>query len=503
VPTGNRLSLPQLALSLLAVAAASVVAAALDAHVSLAVLALVYLTAVLVVSYWVSFAASSVTAVLAVMALNVLFVPPRGTLTVHATENLLTLAALLGVSLVVSTLSARLRGAVRVAQQRERRARALQRLAGEMSRLDDPPGLVQAALRSLREVAGTPVAIALSDDAQLRIHADGPEPFAPPGSAEHDALRHCGREAQPLGPGTGRWNELSRWYLPLGAGPRCLGALSLPAEAQEDEVRHHAQAIADLLTGALERTQHAAAASKARTESEMQQQRSALLAAVSHDFRTPLASIVGAVSSLQAQRDKLSEQDRAALLATIDAEARQLASVTENTLQWARLSGPEPVLRTDWQSLEEIVGSVLARVRRRDPERRVRAEVPRGLPLVQADAVLLAQVLENLIDNALKYSDGAVQVNVRGAPGAVHVDVLDRGPGIAEEDRSRIFDMFFRGAGHGSLRGAGLGLTVGRSIAEVHGGALTVGGRDGGGSCFRLTLPAHEAPPIAPEGAAP
>jgi two-component system sensor histidine kinase KdpD len=133
----------------------------------------------------------------------------------------------------------------------------------------------------------------------------------------------------------------------------------------------------------------------------------------------------------------------------------------------------------------------------------VKAEVPRGLPLVQADAVLLAQVLENLIDNALQYSDSAVQVNVQGAPGAVHVDVLDRGPGIAEEDRPRIFDMFFRGAGHGSVRGAGLGLTVGRSIAEVHGGALTLCARDGGGSCFRLTLPVHEAPPIAPEGAAP
>jgi two-component system sensor histidine kinase KdpD len=266
-------------------------------------------------------------------------------------------------------------------------------------------------------------------------------------------------------------------------------------------VRDHAQAIADLLTGALQRTQHAAAAIRARTESQMQQQRSVLLAAVSHDFRTPLASIVGAVSSLQTQHDKLGEQDRASLLAKIDAEARHLALVTENTLQWARLSGSEPVLRADWESVEEIVGSVLARVRRRDPDRRVKAEVPGGLPLVRADAVLLAQLLENVIDNALKYSDGPVLLSVHAEPDEVHVQVLDRGPGIPDEDLPRVFDMFYRGCSVSSVRGAGLGLAVGRSIANAHGGTLTAHPRAGGGTCFRLALPAPAAPSVASEAA--
>lgn len=500
---GTRLSLRDLTMSVVAVAAASICAAALDNHVSLAVLALLYLTAVLVVSYYVSFAASAVTAALAVLALNFLFVPPRGTLTVHATENLLTLAALLGASLVVSTLSARLRSAVMIAQQRERRARDLQLLASEMANLNDSAELVKTAQRTLRVAAGAPVMVALYEGKELRIQGDGAHPPPTPGSSEHDALQHCSRDGQALGPGTGRWDALPHWYLPLRAGNRCLGALCLPAHPGDDELQGHALGVANLLAGALERAHHAASALHARGESELQRQRNALLASVSHDFRTPLASIVGAVSSLQAQHDKLGDQDRANLLAIIDLEARHLTSVTENTLQWARLCGPQPALHADWQSIEEIIGSVLVRIRRRDPNRRVKIEVPARMPLVRADGVLLAQVIENLIDNALKYSDGPVQVHVTAQSEEIVVDVLDRGPGVPETDMPHIFDTFYRGAQVRSVRGAGLGLAVGRSIAEAHGGALIVQRRDGGGSCFRITLPAHDVPPAAAESVSP
>lgn len=493
-------SLAHSAISLAAVALASGVATLLDPHVSMAVLAMVYLTAVLLVSYTVSFAASAVTAVLAVLALNFLFVPPRGTLTVHATENLLTLAALLGVSLVVSTLATRWRNAVQTARLREQRARSLQLLASQLADLEDTEPIAAAARDSLQQAAGVPVVVALLESGDLRFPAGDP-PAA--GSVAHDALAHCSSQGVALGPGTGQWAELADWYLPLRAGAQCMGALALPASPDADEVRQHAQAVADLLAGALKRAHHAAAAVQARSESALQQQRNALLAAVSHDFRTPLASIIGAVSSLRSQHDKLDERDRAALLSLIDGEAQHLATMTENTLQWARLSGPQPGLRADWESVEEIVGSMLARVRRRDAARRVQAHVPTGLPLVRADAVLLSQSLENLVDNALKYSDGPVELQVQADARALHVDVLDRGPGIAEADLPRVFETFYRGAQARSRRGAGLGLAVGRSIAELHGGCLTVRPRDGGGSRFRLSLPLHEAPPAAPERLAP
>jgi two-component system sensor histidine kinase KdpD len=487
-------ALTHTAISLAAVAIASGVATLLDPHVSMAVLAMVFLTAVLLVSTTVSFAASAITAVLAVLALNFLFVPPRGTLTVHATENLLTLTALLGVSLVVSTLSTRLRNAVQTARLREQRARSLQMLASELADLEDIDRIAVAAQESLEATTGAPVTVALLESGGLRLPA-GPGRDAPrPGSVALDALAHCGRTGNPLGPGTGQWSDLADWYLPLRAGAQCLGALSLPASADADEIHQHAQAVADLLAGALKRAHHAAAAAQARSETALQQQRNALLAAVSHDFRTPLASIIGAVSSLRSQHDKLDDRDRSALLSLIDGEAQHLAAMTENTLQWARLSGPQPGLRTDWESVEEIVGSMLARVRRRDASRRVRAHVPSGLPLVRADAVLLSQLLENLVDNAMQYSDDPVELRVLADTTALHVDVLDRGPGIAEADLPRVFETFYRGAQARSRRGAGLGLAVGRSIAELHGGSLTVQAREGGGCRFRLSLPLQEAP---------
>ena len=498
----SRLSVFHIAASLAAVIGATAAAMLLDAHVSLAVLAMLYLTSVLVVSYWVSFAASAVTAVLAVLALNFFFVPPRWTFTVHATENLLTLAALLGVSLVVSTLSSRLRRAAELAQQRERRARDLQLLAGKLADLDETGSIVQAAQQSLRDAIDGPVTVALSRTDGLEIHADPGQPAPPPGSEAHDALQHCAREGQALGPGSGRWNELPSWYLPLCAGTERLGALSLPAQPQADELHHHARVVADLLAGALQRAHHADSAAQARSESQLQQQRNALLAAVSHDFRTPLASIIGAVSALQAQHDKLGEPDRKRLLGLIDAESQHLAAMTENTLQWARLSGPRPAFHADWESIEEIVGSVLTRVRRRDPARRVKAEVPVRLPLVRADPVLLGQLLENLVDNALKYSDGPVTLCVQAGTDRLHVDVLDRGPGIAAHELPHVFDAFYRSPQARSVRGAGIGLAVGRAIADVHGGTLAAEPRAGGGTVLRLSLPLHDAPTAPDDGAA-
>lgn len=478
--------------------AATAAAFLLDAHVSLAVLAMIYLSAVLVVSYRVSFVASAVTAALAVLALNFFFVDPRGAFAVHAADNVLTLAALLGTSLVVSTLSTRLRRAAQVATEREQRARSLQMLATDLANLDEPALIVGAAQNSFRELIHVPAVIALAGNEHPKIHADPQQLDRYFGRETHDALRHCIRTGQALGPGSGRWTELPNWYLPVSAGNQCFGALMLPVQDDMDELRHHAQAVADLLAGALQRARHAAAASEARGASQLQQQRNALLAAVSHDFRTPLASIIGAVSALQTQHDKLGEANRSQLLSLIDSEAQHLAAMTENTLQWARLSDQRPALHADWQSMEEIVGTVLTRIRRRDPLRRVKAVVPVRLPLVRADAVLLGQLLENLIDNALKYSQGPVDLTVQAEPDALRVNVLDRGPGIASEDLPHIFDTFYRSPGSRSVRGAGLGLAVGRAIAEVHGGTLSAEPRPGGGSVLTLTL-ALGALPAAPE----
>ena len=517
---------PQRWLSAAGVAGALVLATSaatlLDRYVSLTVLAMVYLVAVVGVAYRGSLGVSAATAVLAVAVLNFFFVPPRGTLSVDAPENLLTLAALLGVALLVSSLSARLRSTAGEAQRRERRARNLQQFAGLLAGLDDERDIVRAGLDTLRSAGIAAPAAALRDaDGRLLLIASaaataqrpdptaapsddrvGPAGAASPPAAHREALDHCSRTGQTLGPGTGRWSDLPAWYLPLGAGDQRLGALAVGAERAAVDAFEHARLVADLLAGALQRSRHAAEALAARADAEAQTLRNALLAALAHDFRTPLASIVGAVSSLHDQHDRLGNADRLRLLALIDDEARHLSAMTDNTLHWARLSAPQPGLRLDWESAEEIVGAVLARLRRRDPMRRIQAEVPAGLPLVRADAVLLGQLLDNLLDNALKYSAGPVELHAAATDGALCIEVLDRGAGIEKAELPRLFDTFFRGAAARGVRGSGLGLAVCRAIALAHSATLSAARRDGGGSRFLLRLPLTDAPPAAPDAPA-
>ena len=166
---------------------------------------------------------------------------------------------------------------------------------------------------------------------------------------------------------------------------------------------------------ALERTQALRAAAQAREQAQAQQVRNALLAAIAHDHRTPLATILGAASSLVEQDARLSREQRQRLAASIVEEADRLARLTDNTLQLARLDAPGLALALDWESAEELVGTAVARVRRHDPQRRLRSRVEPDLPLLRCDAVLMVQMLINLLDNALKYGapDAPVELLVR------------------------------------------------------------------------------------------
>ncbi|OIQ72755.1 sensor protein KdpD [mine drainage metagenome] len=297
------------------------------------------------------------------------------------------------------------------------------------------------------------------------------------------------REAAVLGPGTGRWPGLNAWYLPLGNKPRMHGAVCVqPAVAGDTGAREHAQALCTLLGQSLLRVRLADSTHWAQTEAQRLQLQSTYLAAISHDLRTPLAAVVGAASSLQTQRDKLDLQEQDRLLASIVSEATYLSSVTENTLQLVRLSNASQQINRDWESMEEIVGAVLARIRSRDPARRIKSRVPEGLPLMRADPVLLAQLIANLLDNALKYSTGAVDLTVNATERELQVCVKDRGAVIPVEKHSAIFEPYARDDLSGQ-RGVGLGLALCRAIATAHGGTLVLRARRGGGNNFSFSMP--------------
>ena len=472
---------------LLLLAGATAAGFALESHVSLTSQAMLYVLAVVLSSYWLPWQASILSAFAAVTAFNFFFVPPRFTFEVESREHLITLAAMLVVAVVISHLAAALRRETATAHLNEERARQLQALATGLAAAAGPEEILSTAQGTLDAAfTGPCVLAATSERGELDL---------PAGAASlRDGMLCCMREAAVLGPGTGRWPGLDAWYLPLGEKGAINGVVCVQnIAAADDSGREHAQALCTLIAQALLRLKLTRSMQAARDETQRQHVQSTFLAAISHDLRTPLAAVVGAASSLQTQRDKLSPAERERLLASIVSEASYLSTVTENTLQLVRL-GSSGELRRDWESIEEIVGAVLARVRQRDPARRIRSSVPAGLPLIRADPVLLAQLLENLLDNALKYSDDAIELAVGLRDGELRVCVKDRGPGIGPADEVLVFEPYRRNDRSGQ-RGAGLGLALCRAIASAHGGALTLKRREAGGSSLRLTLPVDPRQP--------
>lgn len=461
----------------------------LDHHVSLTSQAMLYVLAVVIASYTLRWLPSVVCAVGAVTVFNFFFVPPRWTFAVESQEHLIALVTMLVVALVISHLASAIRHETETARRNEQRARQLQALATHLSGVTTRQEVLALGQSTLATAFAGPCVLAL-------LQPDGALDLAPDlASAMGDGMQCCLREAAVLGPGTGRWPGLNAWYLPLGDKGQMDGAACIQnVSAGDTDGREHAQALCALLAQALWRLRLTSSMLAAQNESQRQQVQSTFLAAISHDLRTPLAAVVGAASALQTQRDKLSvaEQDR--LLGSIVSEATYLSTMTDNTLQLVRLANASGDLKRDWESMEEIVGSVLARVRQRDPARRIKSRVPNGLPLIRADPVLLAQLIGNLLDNALKYSREAIDLVVSVSGGDMQVAVKDRGTAIPEEDYSAIFEPYSRNDQSGQ-HGAGLGLALCRAIAAAHGGRLTLRRRAGGGNCFTFTVPVDPQQP--------
>lgn len=468
-----------IALTLLAVATGLNVA--LDGHVGLTSQSMVYVLAVVLAAYALPWLPSVLCAVAAVIALNFFFVPPRFTFAVDSQDHLIGLFTMLLVALVISHLASALRRKTALARANAQRAWQLQQLATTLADTTSAQAVAELGRSALDEAFSGPSVLALAAEVDTWV-------------ALRDGLHCCMREAAVLGPGTGRWPGLNAWYLPLGDKAQMQGAVCIQnVQASDEAGREHAQALCALLAQSLARLHMAQSMRSAQQESQRQQLQSTFLAAISHDLRTPLAAVVGAASSLQTQGNKLSEAEQQRLLASIVDEAGYLATVTDNTLQLVRLNSSTLDIRPDWESVQEVVGAVLARVRQRDPQRRIQSRVPGDLPLVRVDAVLLAQLLSNLLDNALKYTDGAIDLVARSQDGAVQLAVKDRGPGIAEAEMTTLFEPYARSDRAGP-HGAGLGLALCRAIAHAHQATLLVRQRRGGGCSVTLSLPAVTQP---------
>lgn len=257
-------------------------------------------------------------------------------------------------------------------------------------------------------------------------------------------------------------------------------------------------AVALVISRLVQSVQRRAAAQAAlEVEAETERIRSALLASISHDLRTPLAVMAGASSSLAESGERLSADERRALAGSVFREAQRMSDHVAKILQMTRLENGAIEPARDWASMAEIVGSVLQRLRERLAPYRVIVEVPSDLPLVRVDAPLVEQALGNLLENAANHTPPGTVVRVRVQRRAEELvaTVEDYGGGINDADVERVFEKFHHGTMEGPESGIGLGLAICRAIVRLHGGKAWAERVPGGGTAFHFTLPIEAAPP--------
>ncbi|MGI4942015.1 MAG: DUF4118 domain-containing protein, partial [Janthinobacterium lividum] len=487
--------------SVLAVAAALGVALLLRQVLGVTSVALVFLMAVLASAVSFGLAASLLACLLSVLAYNFFFLPPLYTLAVADPENVVTLVVFTVVAVVASNLTARMRVQAVVARGRARTTEELyqfsRKLAGAVS-LDD---VLWATVHQVALMLGLRVVLLLPAGGGLAVQAGFP-PEDELDDADLGAARWTWEHNRPAGRGADTLPGAKRLFLPMQTGRGAVGVLGLdrdePGPLLTPDKHRLLDALSDQAALALERVNLARDVDAARLQAETDRLHSALLTSLSHDLRTPLASILGCATSLSSQQAVLDEAARAQMLGTIQEEAERLNRFIGNLLDMTRLEAGHLVLAPGLADLSDVVGAVLRRARAILSSHPVAVELQPGLPMLAIDMVLLEQVLFNLLDNAAKYSPPGshVQVGAWRDGGTVRIQVLDEGEGIPTAGLEHVFDKFYRVHGADRKRaGTGLGLAICRGFVEAMGGTIKAANRaDRAGAAFTISLPVPEQP---------
>lgn len=421
--------------------------------------------------------------------INYFFIwPPLG-FDFRNTQYWMTFLAMLSVSVLVGHLTAGLRSETMVARQRERQAESLSAFARQLSAAIDAALVVRSTQAVLGELFRARVAVLLPDPSGvLDTHAD---------LEGIDAA--MARRAFSQGAGMDAWSPVAAGgsvfhYLPLQAPGGTYGVLVLCMQASPARsrpgVRHEMDAFARLIGIAMERIRLMEVAQEMRMKATAESLRNSVLAALSHDLRTPLAGLIGLVDTLMLVSPPASEQGRE-IADEIRASAGQMSGLVNDLLELARIQAGGVRLRRGWESLEEIAGSALRLLQQQLAGHPVRVDIPQDFPLVHVDALLCERVVANLVENAVRHSPpaGEIRIDVRLEDGAVVIAVADSGTGLSADEIARFAQSAQRDADD-ALAGGGLGLAICRAFVAAHGGVLSAANRPGGGAVVSVTLPA-------------
>lgn len=488
----------------LATVAATAVALLLARYLALPNISLVFLAAVLVVAVRSSLGPALACAGLSFLLYDFLFIPPTFTFIVARQEDVLTLLFFLLMAVLAGNLASRQRRQVQALRQTQTETTTLLDLSRQLGAATDVRAVASAAVRQLQQLANTEAVVATRSDAApgTQGHWSYVSDAMPVLNDEEQAAADWSlKHGQPAGQGTDTLPNSRWWWLPLNADGQPLGLLgirSVGTAPSGPQKRRLIAALAQPIAQALGRATLAEELEAARLHGQTEELRSALLASVSHDLRTPLTAMRGSIDSLASLGHSMSAADRQELLEATRDEAERLDRYIQNLLDMTRLGHGGLKLIRDWTTPGDIIASALQRLQRVLAELRVEVLLPDSLPLLFVHPALIEQALVNVLENAARFSppNGRLQVAVHVDSSSLRFIVSDEGPGVPEPERAKIFDMFYTAArGDRGGPGTGLGLAICQGMIGAHGGRVSVGeGLDGRGTSVTLELPLQPQP---------
>ncbi len=496
--------------TLAAVVAVTILGKILQPSFDIINILVLYLLPVLISAVRWGLGPSFFAALLGVLAFDFFFVPPALSFEVSDVRYVLTFAVFLLVALVTGTMATRLRTDAESARDRERRTAALYALSREIAAQTDLQKVLQTVVKTVAMAVGGEVVIFMPGPVGgvLAEIANTTPSMARLDDKEQGIARWVLEDGKWAGKGTNTLSGAEHLFVPIKTDEETLAVMALGQRADElpSERRQLIEAFANLAAIAIIRVKLAEEAEQAQWLRESEKLHTALLNSISHDLRTPLASITGAVTSLLSEESVYNRETKEILLQTIKEEAQRLNHFVANLLDMVRLESGVLKLNKEWCDIQDIVGVALRQIKDVLQGHPLRVTMPSSLPLVKADCGLIEHVMINLLENAAKYSPPGSEISISAhyTNEALLISVSDLSPSIPKAEREHVFNKFYRLHHPKDLSGTGLGLSICKGIVEAHGGKIWVDSLSDYGNRFIFSLPASEKPPegsAAEEGA--
>lgn len=488
VPIYQRLSGAGYLTTALVLAATTFVVSPLHALLDLSNVALLYVLAVVMAGAYYGKGAAIFAALFGSLLFAYVFVPPHFSLAITDIQYLLSAGIMLVVALLVGHLTASLRAHAEMVGAQAAQTKSLYEFSRQLTATRSSAAVIDTGLRFLAATLGAQQARFVGSE-EIDAQGDAASRLIMRSSIERKRLM-----VHPLDS-----SDTALVVLPLRTLEAEQGVIRFAVEHKQVEStvqQEFIETIASLIAVALERTHYLEMARESEVLHAAESLRNTILSSLSHDIRTPLTALVGTADTLML--GALPPARQLSLLRSLREQALSIHQLVNNLLDMARLQSGNVELNLAWQPIEEIVGAALQQIRSVAEDRVIELAIEADLPPLRIDATLMERALWNLLENAVKYSPAGtpIELTIRRVGECIDIAVGDRGPGLPGDDIEALFGLFARGESESSIPGAGIGLAIVKSIADVHHARLWAAPRAGGGSSFHLALPVGEPPQI-------